>query len=155
MIVDQLERLAQLNLPPRIGKALAALRSGELAGKTPGRYELDGDRIFALVQEYRTKPHSAGKLEAHRRYIDVQFVVTGTEAMGYAPLEGLAVAEAYDEARDIVFFAGIGDPVTVSAGMATLFFPHDAHAPGLGLTPAGGEPVRKIVVKIAVEELTS
>lgn len=150
MIVDRLERVARMTLSPRIAKALAALRSGELDGKAPGRYELEGDRVFALVQEYTTRPRSEGKLEAHRKYIDVQYVTKGAEAMGYAPIEGLAVTDAYDDAKDVALFAGIGDSVTVRAGMVTIFFPDDAHAPGLGVTPQGGEPVRKIVVKVAV-----
>ena len=150
MIVDQLDRAARLSLPPRMATALKALRSGELDGKAPGRYELDGDRVFALVQEYKTQPRSAGKLEAHRKYIDVQYVAKGAEAMGYAPLEGLTVTDAYDDKKDVALFAGTGDPVTIRTGMVAIFFPADAHAPGLGVTPGGGESVRKIVIKVAV-----
>jgi YhcH/YjgK/YiaL family protein len=153
VIVGRLEHAADyLGIAPRLAAAFRALREGGCAAWTPGRRDLDGDRLYALVQEYRTKPRTAGRLEAHRKYIDVQFVAEGAETVGWAPIEGLRETEPYDPARDVAFFAGAGEPVTLRAGMFAVFFPHDGHAPGLGLAAAGGDAVRKIVVKVAVAD---
>ena len=80
MIVDRLENWSfYAGLPPRIVRALEFLRDTDLAALSLGRHELDGDRLFALVQEYTTKPIEQCKWEAHRRYCDVQFVARGAE----------------------------------------------------------------------------
>ena len=119
-----------------------------MGGLAAGRHAIDEDRIFALVQDYETKPREAGRWEAHRRYCDVQFVASGVEFIGVAPLDGMRVVEAYDEAKDVAFFEGEGDLVTLRAGSFAIFWPHDAHMPGVA---AGGPTaVRKVVVKVAV-----
>jgi YhcH/YjgK/YiaL family protein len=115
----------------------------------PGRYELDGDRVFALVQRYHTKPREQGVWEAHRRYLDVQYVAAGIECMGVAPLQNLTVTQPYAADNDCELLAGNGDLVTASASTFAIFFPQDAHMPCL----ACGEPspVVKVVVKVAVK----
>ena len=113
-----------------------------------GRYEIDGDKIFALVQEYNTKLKEHGFWEAHRRYIDLQYVVQGVERMGYANLSHLQQGE-YDTTKDLLPLYGDGDSVILHSGSFVLLLPEDAHMPGMALgSPA---PVRKIVVKIAVD----
>ncbi|MGE0609186.1 MAG: YhcH/YjgK/YiaL family protein, partial [Pirellulales bacterium] len=107
------------------------------------------EQLFALVQDNTTKPREHGVWEAHRKYIDVQFVASGTEEMGHANIHGLTVKQPYDEPRDVALFTGGGSYVVVPAGCFTIFFPEDGHIPGLALgnQPA---PVRKVVVKVAV-----
>lgn len=115
-----------------------------------GRHEIDGDAIFALVQRYQTRP-AAGPLEAHRRYVDVQYLACGREVIQWAPLASLAtVARPYDEKQDAGLFAADVEvaPVPVSAGQFMILFPDDAHAPCCAW--AEPEPVVKIVVKVAV-----
>lgn len=150
MIVDHLSNVRlYASLSPRIAKALAALQKGDLQQAADGRYPIDGEDVFALVQQYQTKPAEQGKWEAHRKYLDIQYVISGTEAMGYTTLDQMKVKEPYNEQKDIVFFEGQGDRVTVRAGMFAMFFPQDAHMPTL--SPATGENhVRKIVVKVRV-----
>jgi YhcH/YjgK/YiaL family protein len=149
MLIDQIRHAgAYTGMGPGLAQAFAFLASAPLATLALGRHEITGDRVFALVQDYLTKPPDAGVWEAHRRYIDVQYVVLGTERLGYAPLDRLTVTQPYDEAKDVVLLAGEGDRVTAAAGTFVVFFPHDAHMPGLALgEPA---PVRKVVVKVAV-----
>ena len=113
-----------------------------------GRHELRGTQLFAIVQQYETKPREQGFWEAHRRYIDVQYVVEGAERMGYANLDRLAVRDPYDADRDLLVLDGDGDLFTVSAGHFAVFTPQDAHMPGLAVQ--GPAIVHKIVVKIAV-----
>ena len=149
MIIDTINN-ANLyrGINPRIRTALEYLAKTDFAALAPGRYDLDGDNVFALVQQYDTKPRENGVWEAHRHYIDVQFVAAGVEMMGYTPLGGLTVTQPYAADKDCVLLAGTGDFVTARAGTVVVFFPEDAHMPCLAC--AGPVPVRKVVVKVAV-----
>jgi YhcH/YjgK/YiaL family protein len=155
MILDRLEHAGMYRgLGPRIAAALDWLGTTDLGCLPPGRHELDGPRLVAIVQRYRTRPLGEAIWEAHRRCVDVQYVVEGTERMGYRPLEdGLVVKQPYDDERDAVLFDTWGDLVEVRSGSFAIFAPQDVHAPGLVAGPAGqpGE-VLKIVVKVAVVE---
>jgi biofilm protein TabA len=149
MVLDRLDNAAPYQaLLPRLRQAFDFLRSADLAGLPQGRHDVAGNDLFALVQEYRTKPGSEGFWESHRKYIDVQYVVAGVERMGYANLATLAVRQPYDADKDLLILDGSGDFLTVGAGMFTIFAPQDAHMPCL----AAGEPaaVRKVVIKVAV-----
>ncbi|HEY4312370.1 MAG TPA: YhcH/YjgK/YiaL family protein [Pirellulales bacterium] len=149
MVFDQLENAAQyVSLHPRLASAFDYLRSTNPAQLSIGRHDIAGDDIFALVQEYRTRSDVEGFWESHRRYIDVQFVASGAERMGYANIEKLEVRQAYDADKDLLIYDGQGDFFVVPAGMFTIFKPQDAHMPCL----SPGEPttVRKIVIKVAV-----
>lgn len=151
MIAVRLEDAARQ--APRGGglqKAFEFLRRPDLAGLPDGRYELDGERVFALVQRYATLEAAEPRFEAHRKFIDVQYLAAGAEVIGWAPLETVAVAEPYDEITDVLFGRARGGwtPVRLEAGMLAVLWPADAHAPRL----AAGTPgqVTKVVVKVAV-----
>jgi YhcH/YjgK/YiaL family protein len=149
MIIDRLENATLLNgLPPRLRQALDFLRGTDLRAVAVGRHEIDGDRLFALVQEYTTRGADDCAWEAHRRYIDVQYVVRGEERMGYANIGQAREREPYDPARDVAFFEPGEDFVTVRAGMLAVFAPEDVHSP-CGAAGKPG-PVRKVVVKAAM-----
>jgi YhcH/YjgK/YiaL family protein len=115
-----------------------------------GRYEIDGDAVFALVQRYQTVTGGEPEFEAHRKYADVQFIAGGTEVIGWAPLARLSVTRPYDAQKDACFGGAAGwSPLRLEAGELAVFFPEDAHAPRLA---AGGTAaVIKIVVKVAVQ----
>lgn len=150
MIVDRLANPAPLyHLPSRLARALEYLRATDMGAVTLGRHDLDGDHLFALVQEYTTRAAEACVWEAHRRYIDVQFVVTGTERMGVASLADMREREAYDAACDVAFFEPGSEFVTIRAGMFAIFGPEDVHSPCHAAGQPG--PVRKVVVKAAVD----
>jgi len=135
-------------LGPGIAQGLRFLTETDLASLSPGRHEIDGKRLFALVSEYVPKPAAACRWEAHRRYIDLQYMVSGLERMGVAPIDRLAVTETYQEERDIMWLSGSGDFLTFGAGQFMILWPGDAHMPGV---EAGVSwPVLKVVVKIAV-----
>ena len=150
MLIDHI-RNAPLyyGLGERIKQALLFLQGADLAHKEPGRYELDGDNLYALIQYYDTKPRSAAAWEAHRRYTDVQYVAEGRELMGYAPLATLQVVREYKAAEDCLWLSGVGDFITVRAGMFVIFSPDDAHQPGLAINDQP-QRVKKVVVKTAV-----
>lgn len=115
----------------------------------PKRYDFDGAR-FANAEEYNTK--LASRFEAHRKMVDVQIVVSGTELIHFAPInDNFVVEEPYDENRDIMFMTGeVKDTVLLRAGDACIIGPELAHMPGMAVN--GSEHVKKIVLKIPVEE---
>lgn len=145
MIVDRIESAGlYASLGERIALALTSVQTPH----EPGRYELDGDKVFALVQRYQTKPLAEGKWESHRKHIDVQFVVSGVERIGWTPISRLTLTEPYDETKDIAFYKGNGDFVTVPEGSFVILFPEDAHMPGIAVDEPS--PVTKVVVKVRV-----
>ena len=152
MIMDTIRNAALYKgIDPKLWKALEYLARTDFEEMAPGRYDIEGNNIYALVQQYETKPRGKDVWEAHRRYIDVQYVAAGVETMGYASIGNLAVTQAYLANDDYELFAGNGDFVTAHAGTFFVFFPEDAHMPCLAVeAPA---PVRKVVVKVAVEAL--
>ena len=135
-------------LSPRFAAAFEFL-SAMPAELALGRHAIDGDDCFALVQTYTTLPHTAAKFEAHRRYIDIQFIQVGRETILWAPLPALTnVLQPHDNARDIAFF-GLPPqtvPVALCAGEFAIFFPTDGHAPMLESN--GATEVRKVVIKV-------
>ena len=152
MIVTDLEHVDhQVPMTPSLQKAFDFLRGRDLLKLPEGRVEIDGDRVFALVQRYETEMASAPKFECHRKYIDVQFIVSGREIICWAPVGAMDVTAAYDAARDICFgmvAAGKWTPLLMEAGQLMVLWPEDAHAPkGAAGTPS---PVMKIVIKVAV-----
>jgi len=150
MIYDTLSTASSyVGMPGWLTQALRFLSSPEASSLAEGRHDLDGDRLFALVQEYETRPPEECRWEAHRLHIDVQYVSRGVERIGVAPLASLTQVEPHDEARDVAFFDGSGDFVTLRPGRFAVLFPHDAHRPCM-LADAV-ERVRKIVIKARLD----
>lgn len=137
------------NLNPDIKKALNYLAETDFSETESGRYEIDGDNIFALVSEYKTKDLSQGKPESHRNYIDVQFVFSGEEFIGYAPLSDQKIVEEYNQQNDITFYDCEQSLCLIQEKMFAVFFPTDIHMPGIRVT--NSIPVKKIVVKVRVK----
>ena len=159
MIVDLLSN-ARLyrGLPVRLVAALEFLEKTDLAALPIGKTVVDGEQLFALVHEYEPKPASELKFEAHHRYWDVQYVVSGAERMGWNARSRMTLSEPHDSERDVAFFHGIGSFFDVPAGTFAIFSPSDVHMPGVSCEPAGAggnSPsasglVRKVVVKVDV-----
>jgi len=137
---------------PGLAKAFEYLQTLD-AGCPNGRYELDGDRMYCLVQRYRTKPREQAAFEAHRKYVDVQFMLAGRETILWAPLAALTkVTQPYDSSRDIGFFAPVTGATLVQLGVQqfAILFPEDGHAPGVEAD--GAMEVVKAVVKVRLPE---
>jgi YhcH/YjgK/YiaL family protein len=150
VIIDHLlnaQRYGPLN--PGIDLAIKFLQRPDLVSLAPGRYDLKGDDVYALVSEYTSSPMSERRWEAHHRYLDLQYVISGSERIGYAPVSRMH-AEPYDEARDILWLSGTGDYLALLPGLFMLLWPDDAHMPGVADGVSIG--VRKVVVKIRVHE---
>ena len=149
MIVDRLgNRSVDAHVPPRVRQALEYLRTTDLAAVPLGRHEIDGDRLFALVQEYDTRPPDDCVWEAHRRYVDVQYVVRGAERMGHASIGDMVPRVDYDAEKDVALFEPGSRFVTVTAGMVAIFGPDDVHSPCNAVE--NPQPVRKVVIKVSV-----
>jgi len=148
MIVDTLDNSSLYRgLSPRIALAFDWLRGADVRRSAAGTFELDGRRVYAIVQEYATLERTQGAWEAHRRHIDLQLVVSGTERIGYAHVSRLAPGR-YDQERDLLPLSGEGVFLTLGPGDFMLLFPEDAHMPQIAVNAS--EIVRKVVVKIAV-----
>lgn len=149
MILDRIEnvRLYQ-NVHARFKSAFEYLNRIDIHTLPVGRHEVDGANMYALVQEYNTKLKEDGKWEAHRKYIDLQYVVLGAEGIGYANINHLQQG-TYEPEKDFLPLHGKGELIPLNSGYFVLLLPEDAHMPGMALgSPAA---VRKIVLKIAME----
>ena len=139
---------------PTIQKALAWLQSTDLASLPTGRQVIDGDNMYALVNEYTTEPKEKRRAEAHRKYVDIQYIAAGAEKIGIAPLmEGYEVVEDKLAEKDAIFYAGLQDEVDLElkAGMFAVLFPWEVHRPNCAVDQPA--PVRKVVMKISVDSL--
>ncbi|MBA4384265.1 MAG: YhcH/YjgK/YiaL family protein, partial [Anaerolinea sp.] len=128
-------------------RAFSFLLSNDLASLEPGRMEIEGESLYVLVQQYISKPETSGKWEAHKRYIDVQYLVSGSERVGYSAITKMTLGD-YNPQKDFQALSGTGQILQLNAGSFMVFFPQDAHMPGL----ANGyeTSIKKIVVKCAI-----
>lgn len=150
MITDSLRNASKYYcLGDTMMAALKYLEERDFLGVEPGKYEIDGSKMFALVQEYESKPVEQGIWEAHRKYIDIQYVVCGREKMGYACIDSMKVQQEYDDDKDCLLLTGAGDFLTVNENCFAVFYPQDAHMPCIAADiPAR---VKKVIVKVPVE----
>lgn len=146
MIKDKVENSALYEgVNPGFPAAFAFLKEAMAAPKEVGRYEL-GQGVFALVQSYDSKPADACKIEAHKKYIDIQCVLKGKEVFGVADLSTQTMYEDKFEEKDVAFYHGEVDLLTLTDGDFVVVFPQDAHRPQQG----DGAHVEKVVVKVPV-----
>ena len=149
VIINKLQHAERYySMHPRFEKAFAFLRQEGLAELAADRYEIDGDRLFCMVSKGLGRSRSEAKLEAHRKYVDIQYVIAGADEMGFKPTANCkSIDTEYDADKDIGFFKDQPDSWTpVPAGSFVIFLPQDAHAPLV----SSGE-IHKAVSKIAVE----
>lgn len=147
MIVDSIDNAAlYAPLGPRIAAGLRYLAAFDPATED-GRYPL-GDGLVASVSSYETAPAMEKRFEAHRRNLDIQYVVSGSERLLHAPTPGLEVETPYREEEDVAFLRdpAASSSVLLRAGDFAILFPGDAHKPGC--MAGGREAVRKVVVKV-------
>ena len=158
MIIDSIENRSSYNgISPYFDEAFAFALT--LADKEPGRYDCDAfpaGKVYAVVQEGDTQPFEDGLIEAHRRYMDVQIMLGGGEAVWYTDIKPLHEEVPYDEEKDIIFFEKSGQPVQILPGMFYAVLPQDGHMPCRNMNGASNgisdrtSHYRKIVLKIAV-----
>ena len=132
-------------LNKRIVEGLNYLASTDFANVEDGRHELT-DYMYANIQTYQTKEDAL--FEAHRDYIDIQYVISGEEKIGITDYSSCFEAIAYDKEKDIEFLHGEGEFYPLRAGEYIILYPQDAHKPSISLN--NQSTVRKVVVKVLI-----
>lgn len=140
---------------PVLVKALDWLKHTDLLSLAAGRHEIEGDAIYANVDDVKTRRFADTKPESHKRYIDIQFMVRGAEKIGFIPnVAKMPPTEVYED-KDLYFYdpssADVGI-VTAREGNYSIFFPDDLHRPLIAIDDAP-QPIRKVVVKVSVDLL--
>jgi len=148
MIFDTLENIKNYEGLGRVYTALEFLANTNFEKIELGRYELDGDNVFYMVQSYDTDPDKTVS-EAHKKYIDIQFMVEGEEIIGVAPI---CVEKTEVEAKpenDVWFYQCKTEPITLIENSFMVLYPNDLHCPGVA-TNNKAMTCRKVVVKVRV-----
>ncbi|OFX89525.1 MAG: hypothetical protein A2W99_14455 [Bacteroidetes bacterium GWF2_33_16] len=135
------------NLHPLFEKAFQYLTKNDFSTFKPGKYQIEQDSLFALVNNYFSKDIDESFAESHRKYIDIQFVISGKERMGFGLIDDFS-HETYDSEKDLQKHTGKLNFVDVEKNRFIIFFPNDIHMPGLQIEEP--EEIVKVVVKVAV-----
>lgn len=151
MILDTLENAhLYYGLGPKFIKAFEYLASTDLASLEKGKYEIDGKNIIAIINEYDTVDPSGERMESHKKYIDVQYIVRGAELIGHDFILEKSPAKAYDEEADYMLFAEKPSFFSrLEQNYFAIFFPSDLHMPNIRISESA--PVKKVVIKISVQ----
>ena len=145
MIFDNIKNAkTYFNLDEKIKKGLEFILNNDLNSFKNGKYEIDGEKITANIQEYDTK--TEGLFEAHRKYIDIRYLINGFEKQGIQDISALNKTTEYDAEKDVQFFEGEGSYVSMKEGYFTIFYPQDGHTPCI--TDRIQTHVKKVVIKI-------
>jgi YhcH/YjgK/YiaL family protein len=150
MIYDSVENIENYSEHDNaIYRAVQFVRDFDLS-QPDGKYEIDGDNIFAILQSVRTGEANEKVFEAHRDYMDVQMVLQGEERQDVALLdsENKVVVQEYDREKDMMLFKVRGHFATIimKPGMFIVYGPNDGHRPGCSVGEA--QDIRKVCVKI-------
>lgn len=149
MIIDQIENWERYHLGAPWKLAFEFLNSVTPDAEDK-KHLIQGDDIFALVMSYQTRPPQTAVLETHQKYVDIQVVLVGGEAIEWFPRKGLIVDTPYNEAKEAQFYKRTcPGPVRMDLlpGTFAVFFPQDAHMPALMLNDTP-QLIKKVVVKI-------
>ena len=150
MILDVLENAHRyLTLNNGFGKAFEFLMRSGLKELPVGKYEIDRERVYATVARDPGRKKEDALLETHKKYIDIQLILAGTDTMGWKPKSSCRHPSGeYNQEADIQFFADGPDAwLSTGSGAFAIFFPEDAHMP---LISSG--QIHKVVVKVAVNQ---
>jgi len=128
--------------------ALKYLAETDLAAVEPGVHRIMGDDVYANVQQYNTRPWEEGAFEAHRQYIDIQFVASGEEIITVAPVGALELTEDHFSEGDYGKYADTvrGEDYVLGAGDFLILYPEDGHRPQI--LCGKSSPVKKFVMKV-------
>jgi len=129
-------------------KVFAYLKTTDLDALPVGKYAIEGTTATVAVTDNPTKEYDKTSWESHRKFIDLQYVVTGAEKMEAAPIITLKVTDEYIDAKDVAHYQGTGTQYVANQGTFFLFFPADGHR--VNIKADGSEHDKKIVIKIPV-----
>ena len=147
MIFDTLENIKNYEGLGRVYTALKFLADTDFSKVELGRYEFQGDDIFYMVQRYETDPDKTIS-EAHKKYIDIQFMVDGEEIIGVAPISCEKTETEAKPENDVWFYDCKTEPLTLFKNSFIVLYPNDLHCPGVAVN--GAKTCHKVVVKVKV-----
>ena len=134
---------------PKFAKAFSFIEEFNKKNLPAGRYEIDGDNVYASVQTYETISENEAKWEAHKKYIDIQYVASGKEIIKWVNIQKLKPVTEYNEEKDIYLLDGDeGMDIKLDSGSFLVLYPEDAHKPKCIWENI--QKVVKIVVKVKV-----
>jgi biofilm protein TabA len=148
MIIDTLQNASKyFSVHPLFAKAFDYINKTDLANTEPGKYEIDGDNLKAIISDKKgmTAAESTAKFECHNKYVDIQLCIRGNEQMGWKPREKCTQPKGeYNAEKDVLFFNDTPDMFfSLTDGQFAIFYPTDVHAPMI----ADAE-VKKLVIKV-------
>jgi len=149
MILDTLKNFrAYYCLNRGFEKAFGFLSRADLEDLPADKYEIEGEKIFAIIVNDFGEKKEEGLLEVHRKYVDIQFVLSGTDEMAWKPKSlCLSPIADYDEKNDAQNFHDKPDTwISVHPNSYVIFFPEDAH---MAMVSSG--IIHKVIVKVAVD----
>jgi biofilm protein TabA len=153
MILDSLIRFHSYAPILQSGEKIAVfLATADLSNLPAGKTDIADTGAFAIASEYVPRPASACFLECHRECIDIQILIAGTEKIGFCPLDRCTTKEPYNKEKDFETVEGAPDFITLKPGYFALFFPNDAHMPGV-LPDKLATRVKKIVIKVPANKV--
>lgn len=149
MIFDSLDNLGRYTgVQSGLADVQAFIATTNLTTLTAGKHPINDHGAYASVNEYTTKSVEESFVESHRKYIDVQIIAWGEEKIGITHKQ-FCLEQPYDEGKDLQKLTGRVDFITLVPGFFAVFFPHDAHEPGV-TSGTAAVAVKKIVFKIPV-----
>lgn len=140
--ISNIENLS--NLPEVIINGLNYIKNANFSSLKDGKIFIDGENMFVNIQTYMTKDDA--NYEAHRKYADIQYIISGSEKIGVTDYKTCSTVIAYDEANDIEFLSVTGNDVVLKEGEFVILYPEDAHKPSISINES--TQVRKAVVKV-------
>ena len=151
MIVDKIENKdLYCSISRKFDTAFEYIINTNLSALDAGKHEIDGNNIFIIVNEYKTQDNELNILEAHKKYIDIQYLEKGSEIIEYEALNYQKVYKEYDTENDYaLYYSNTKSKLELDEGMFAIFFPNDLHMPGIKNKTSNN--VRKIVVKILID----
>ncbi len=147
--------IAQLHwykiISPNFAAAIEYALSTNFQSLETGKYPVEGGNIFAIVNEYTTRPLSECDPESHQDYADIQIMIDGTERFGYAPLINQVATTPYNPEKDVALYTIPEEDlsyISLSSGQFVIFFPSDIHQPEV----FSHQPdlVKKVVIKVGL-----
>ena len=150
-VIDMISNCSRYATDAKMTKAFAFLARPDLAQLPEGRYEIDGECVFALIQVCDLKPIREMKVEAHRRYVDIQSPISGEETYGVGRLTEENIEKPFDVAKDLAFYDQPMRTVTLKPGEFVMFKPpYGAHGPSC--TKGMPAKLKKVVIKVRIDE---
>lgn len=153
MIVSELALWKSIPGMDRLAYAFEFLEQEATLQLPAGKHDMGDDRWYVMVIRTDSRPAETAVFESHRKYVDIQYLVSGREMIGVAPIADLTETAGYDDAKDVILY---GIPasysrLTMEPGRFAMFFPEDGHMPNCHLD--GPHPLHKVVLKIALDSL--